>query len=198
LDEANPDHTLWDAATGQHWALRSEPGDHIRDAAFTRDGSRVLLSRGSDQIELRDPASLQLVRTYSTHGTPIAYVAMDPEGRWVAGVGEESVGWLWDAASGREIRSFVTGNRPFSARISQDGQRILVVGHPPMVVDLGWGAAERALLARVEAAQTALAANASDAAALATLGEWCAFRHADDWAVALLEKARDAGAKIVA
>jgi WD40 repeat protein len=61
------------------------------------------------------------------------------------------------------------------------------------VWDFDWLEAFERHSAQVEAAQQRILANPRDAAALATLGEWYAFRRRHDWAVDLLEQARSAG-----
>jgi TPR repeat protein len=50
---------------------------------------------------------------------------------------------------------------------------------------------------KVGQAQATLQKNPDDAAALAVLGEWYAFRGVNDWAVELLEKARAGGAAVL-
>jgi hypothetical protein len=49
---------------------------------------------------------------------------------------------------------------------------------------------------RIEQAEAALSSAPEDPAALATLGEWYAFRGLNDWAVEMLERARAGGAAV--
>ena len=62
--------------------------------------------------------------------------------------------------------------------------------------DFTTGVAHRALEARVVAAQARLLKADGDAAALATLGEWYAFRGMDHWAVDFLGRARQRGVAV--
>ena len=56
----------------------------------------------------------------------------------------------------------------------------------------------RALEARLGEARATLARQPESAAALATIGEWYAFRGVSDWALELLERARKGGAPVSA
>jgi hypothetical protein len=58
------------------------------------------------------------------------------------------------------------------------------------------GVAQRAFEPRVAAAQARLQQAPGDSAALATLGEWYAFRGLDHWSVELLVRAREQGAAV--
>ena len=62
--------------------------------------------------------------------------------------------------------------------------------------DFTRGVAHRAFEPRVAAAQARLQQAAGDPAALATLGEWYAFRGMDHWAVDFLGRARERGAAV--
>ena len=62
--------------------------------------------------------------------------------------------------------------------------------------DFARGSAQRDFEPRVAAAQQKLQQSANDSAALATLGEWYAFRGLDHWAIELLTRAREQGAAV--
>ena len=62
--------------------------------------------------------------------------------------------------------------------------------------DFTRGVAHRAFEPRVAAAQARLRQAAGDPVALATLGEWYAFRGMDHWAVEFLSRARERGAAV--
>jgi hypothetical protein len=195
-NEGNPDLVVWNTATGQPRLLEGDVNYHLRDAALTRDGRLVLISYGHDQLELRETATLNLVQKFSTHGTPIQWVALDPNGRWAAGTGESRSAWLWEVPSGREIRTMQVDFHSNWLRPSADGSKLLIFGYFPQVCDFARPVEGRALQPKVESARAALDRNPNDVAAIQTLGQWYALRRADDWAVTLLEKARAGGAKI--
>jgi WD40 repeat protein len=102
-------------------------------------------------------------------------------------------------ASGNELRSF-GGNTDglLSVAVSPDGQTVLApTYHQTLRVwDFARGPAQRALELRVAAAQATLQQTPGDPTALATLGEWYAFRGMDQWAVELLTRARENGGAI--
>ncbi|HET6252005.1 MAG TPA: hypothetical protein VFE47_30245 [Tepidisphaeraceae bacterium] len=196
-EDASPDILVIDAARGNKLNLFTSDTDYqTRDAALSRDGQLLLSTSATDIIEVRNTRTGESVRTFSTHGTPIGHVAIAPDATWIAGCGEDATIWLWDTASGREIRSFRVGGSQRALRIATDGKHLLVSGEVSIDCDFSLAAQERALSPRMQAARATLDQHPGDPAALAAIGQWYAFRYSDDLAIELLERARAGGAKV--
>jgi hypothetical protein len=100
---------------------------------------------------------------------------------------------IWDAASGRELRTLPKlGNRlAFSA-----GGALAVAGDRIGILDFGRIETYRQFERSLPAAWAAIRTNPKDPAALNTIGQWYAFRGLDGWAIDLLESARAGGADV--
>ena len=126
-------------------------------------------------------------------------VAIAPDGRTALSGSEDKTLKLWDLASGKELRTF-TGHSDevSSVAIAPDGRTVLSGSYDKTLKlwDFTRGVAQRAFEPRVAAAQARLQQAAGDPAALATLGEWYAFRGMDHWAVEFLGRARERGAAV--
>jgi WD40 repeat protein len=99
-DEGDARGQLWDAATGKPRGPTLRHHGAIGVAAFSRDGSRVLLG-GPDQL-----ASVWDAATGQPAGPPtpvipwVATAAFSPDGRSVFTGNTDNVGRLWDANTG--------------------------------------------------------------------------------------------------
>jgi WD40 repeat protein/predicted Ser/Thr protein kinase len=81
---AHPSLRLWDAATGEQCAILPHPGI-VRTLAFGPDG-RWLVSGGDgdDQVRIWDVATARVRKEIRGPGTPIAGLAISPDGARVA------------------------------------------------------------------------------------------------------------------
>ena len=126
-------------------------------------------------------------------------VAIAPDGRTALSGARDKTLKLWDLATGKELRTF-TGHSDgvTGVAIAPDGRTALSASSDKtlMLWDFTRGVAQRAFEPRVAAAQSRLQQAAGDPAALATLGEWYAFRGMDHWAVEFLGRARERGAAV--
>ena len=114
-------------------------------ACFSPDGKYVLTGGRpsgdesdvltSSELKMWETESGQLVRTFKGHERPVVSVSFSPDGKLVlsasAGVGISDSGpvpfvetKLWDATSGREIRSFDFGS-VWAVQFSPDGRHAL-------------------------------------------------------------------------
>lgn len=132
---------LWDLATGKEiYSLKTE--DLVSTVAFSPDGS--LVASGGESEALKIWSVITGKKSHVMKHDRIYSIAFSPDGKTVASVGmsKEHVNpstnkavkqWyptikLWDVATGREMRTFLSGRAPYnSITFSPDG-RVLVSG----------------------------------------------------------------------
>ncbi|MCY2954923.1 MAG: quinolinate synthase NadA, partial [Planctomycetota bacterium] len=199
---------LWDVATGAE--IRRFVGDTrgVRSVAFSSDG-RTVVSGSLGTLKLWDVATGSELRSFTGDTMRGWIVAISPDGRTAAsGTGSaDNMLKLWDVATGKELRSFsaqisnsFTGHpgRITDLAISPDGRLAVSIGEDTQLKlwDLSRPARYLDFGQVLPKARDALTRNPVDPAALATFGEWYAFRGFDDWAVEFFEKARQNGGDI--
>ena len=142
-DEEKHTIKLWDVGTGRLVRAIEGHSDRVNSVAFSPDGSSVLSgSRNEDlsgdgTLMLWDAATGRLLRTFKGHVLGVTSVAFSPNGRNVLSgspdafpdgtrVGEKSLK-LWDAATGRLVRTFKAG-WVGPVAFSPDGRSVLSGG----------------------------------------------------------------------
>jgi WD40 repeat protein len=133
--------SLWDVDTGNPIRSFKDPTGLVYSAAFSRDG-RFLLTGSSNwkaQARLWNADTGQSIRTFPEHEESRSFfghtadlcpVAFSPDGRFVlTGSGGTTV-WLWDAATGQQIRPFIghTGRMVYVVAFSPDSRFVLTGG----------------------------------------------------------------------
>lgn len=112
----------WDVATGQ--LLRSDRGEgNIASVALSADGRRTLVGGGT-MLELRDVATGTTLRTFGAKLSSVVAVTLSPDGsRIISGSNDNSLR-LWDAATGRLLRTSSVSDSVVSVAFSPDGSKI--------------------------------------------------------------------------
>jgi sugar lactone lactonase YvrE/tRNA A-37 threonylcarbamoyl transferase component Bud32 len=113
---------LWDADTGQELRTLTGHTDQVTRMAFSPDGQSLALTSGIE-VKVWNPTRREL-RSLQ-HTDRVLCVAYSPDGRFLASAGWNGTVKLWDAATGRELRTF-TGHTEAvtSVTFSPDGQRL--------------------------------------------------------------------------
>jgi len=152
-------------------------------------------------IRLWQTKSGGLIGTLHGHSAEVPALAFRSDGALVSISNDETLR-LWNITERKEIRSVPMGTVGlFSLPVCPDGTTVslrtdgsgtLDVWDFPAIIYL------RQHQAQAQHAYELLAQHPDDGSALASLGEWYAFRRMNDWAVVLLERARRQGTPISA
>jgi WD40 repeat protein len=138
LDGQRPDRTDGIDRRGFEWyflwAASHQPHRTVPlprqawDLAASRDGSVLAVATGDPAVELLD-GGRRPVRSLSAAGGKVIRVGVSADGRRVAGGSEDGTTHVWDAGSGRLIRT-VTGHHALvtGARFFPDGRTLVTVG----------------------------------------------------------------------
>jgi len=190
---------LWDVATGRE--LQSFVG-HQRDVqsvAFSPDGRFALSGGVKGTIKLWEVVSGRELQSFAGHRGDMRSLAFSPDGKFAPSGGEDETVKPWELADSRELQSFVGRQAEVrSLAFSRDGQLALTGGWDGTVTLWDFSRAEQyqAFGARLRGAFDAIHKNPNDAAALAEVGDWYAFRGVWGWAIEFLERARKGGAAV--
>jgi WD40 repeat protein len=213
LASASTDNTvrLWNAATGEQ-LRRANFTNGVGSMALAPDEGSLLVGDQVGGVHLLELKTLREIRRFSGHSYAVNAVGFSSDGRLAAST--DGTLRIWDVASGRSLHAFAGRCHPVFA---PDGRSIFVssVGpaewgtvearvfgstrQPPSeleILDFDRPGRYREFQRDLRAVRAALQANPNDAAALRKLGEYFAFRHVNDWAVDLLERARTSGADV--
>lgn len=120
---------VWDVATGREVASISLL-DRPLSLAFAPGGAGVAIGGWDGTVNLWEPSSGRLLRSFSGHGLPVRGLAFTPDGRSLAAGASDGVVILWDAMTGDERSRWNRGrDAPVnSLTISRDGRFLAASG----------------------------------------------------------------------
>jgi WD40 repeat protein/serine/threonine protein kinase len=116
---------VWDVASGQ--CLRTLKGyKGVRSVCVSHDG-RMVLSNEVDDFKLWDVADGSCVRTFEGHHERVDSVCLSRDGRFALSGSQDGTVKLWDATTGRGVRTFPKGHKGqvTSVSLSHDGRLAL-------------------------------------------------------------------------
>jgi WD40 repeat protein/DNA-binding SARP family transcriptional activator len=134
---------LWDVASGESWLVPAPAGEKY-GIAINSTGSRVAIATLDAPAIVQRPDGMQRTELKGQQGE-INAVAFSPDDRYVVGGGEEHAA-IWDARSGRQVRSLHHNESVVDASYSQNGRYIAtattdgtlriwpVTGGPPVLL----------------------------------------------------------------
>ena len=190
---------LWNLDTGKEIRTLAGHTTEVYSCAISPDGRSALSGGDGDlgELKLWDLATGKEIRTFTGHTSFVRSVAFSPDGRSVLSCGEDKTLKLWNVATGKEIRTLFGHTAwVWTAAFSPNGRSALSGSMEIKLWDFSRAPLYLDFEAKVSVAQATLQKSPDDAAALAVLGEWWAFRGRNDWAVELLERARAGGTAI--
>jgi WD40 repeat protein len=189
--------TAWDVETGRlllpagggpgaTWGHDESPVAYLPD-----DRTVFCYSSAARAFGLFDGQTGKAVRMFrGGHLSFVQAVAASADGRWGLSGSWDKTAKLWSLPDGEEAVTFDGHADVVTAvALSADGS-VLITGSrdgTARVWDLTWPARYREFAARLPSARAKLRDDPHDAAALATLAEWYAFRGRSDWAHGLAE-----------
>jgi WD40 repeat protein len=189
---------VWDLSA-RHTVCTIENTSVLRSVAFSPDARFVLSAGGArnNGLTLWDAKTGSAVRTFRGHLWSVTGAAFSPDGALAWSIGEDNSARLWEVATEREVQSLAAHTSWVSSfSLSGDGNILVTAAWDgaARVWDFTRPAQYRDLDTRVAAARQTLEKSPDDAASLAVLGEWYAFRGLDEQAIDFLERARAGGA----
>jgi WD40 repeat protein len=120
---------LIDAKTGQLvWELKDTKLKHVLDFAFSADGQQIVLMSGPpNKVETHEVATGKKLQSFEPIFKDLTKVAIHPKHEFVAAVGFESQGWVWDEKGQRDGLSC---SRAVQVAFSGDGKWLAVARAP--------------------------------------------------------------------
>ncbi len=178
-----------------------EKPERIGAVAITRDGAFVAAGNDNKLVRLWNARTGAQVRLLTGHLGDVRSVRFSPDGTLVLTAGRDKTLRIWDRKTGRELHAFAGASDAIrTIAMRGDGQVALVGGEDGSMKlwDFSLVATHKVFEARLAELRPVLLQRPEDPTALATLGEYYAFRGVSTWASWLLRRSEAAGGQVSA
>jgi len=191
--------TLWDLDSGTAKRQLIDHDDSVNCVAFLPDGNTGLSVSANNEVILWDLSTGEGRKVAGPKVSWVSRAVVAPDGQTVYSGSIDGTIRLWSSEAGKQLcvlTRHAVGIR--SLALSGDGRTLLAASDDGTVSiwDFVLPGKYRALEARASWARDVLVSRPEDARALLALGEWFAFREADQLAAGYLERGRRAGAAV--
>jgi WD40 repeat protein len=173
--------------------------ERIGAVDFSRDGELIASGNDNKLVRLWNAHTGGLLRVLEGHLGDVRALSFSPGGDLLLSASRDRTLRAWDPATGRELHAFGSTSEAIrSLALSHDG-RLALAGCEDGSLKL-WDFTQvrthRQFEERLARARQVMRQSPDDPEALATFGEWYAFRGVSGWAVDLLRRAERGGARV--
>ncbi|MCU0465066.1 MAG: WD40 repeat domain-containing protein [Anaerolineae bacterium] len=119
--------SVFDSAGNSTGVINGIPFE-VTVAAFSSDGTRLLLALADGSVETYDAETLEFIGSVALHEGAVRALAISPDGRTIASGGDDTRALVWDAVSGEVVATLEGHSAPvLGVGFSPDGA-LLVTG----------------------------------------------------------------------
>ncbi|MEP7340691.1 MAG: WD40 repeat domain-containing protein, partial [Acidobacteriota bacterium] len=125
---------LWDWAVDRERLINIGPVPDARTTNFSPDSGRVAISMSDDRIvRVCDVAYSNTILNLTGHQSRVEDAHFSPDGKMIASASWDYTVKLWDARTGRELRTLKHGGSVYRVAFSGDGKRLASGGEDGVV-----------------------------------------------------------------
>ena len=120
---------VWDLSSGEKISYTDFKDYSAYCMSFTPDGLYLVAGRLNKALELREPDSKEIVRTFIGHTDVISSIDFGPEKYKMLSASWDGTARIWDISTGMMLQKFkVSKNAVHTAIYTPDGKRIITGG----------------------------------------------------------------------
>ncbi len=117
---------LWDTQSGTKVLTIGGGNDSFELAAVSSDGRRILTVSAGRAVVWNAQTGEHLGELARDDTNDMSFVALSPDGQYALTGSADQTAVLWDARTGKRLRSFDQGSRATSAAFTSDGRQVVV------------------------------------------------------------------------
>ncbi|MGB8347274.1 MAG: WD40 repeat domain-containing protein [Ktedonobacteraceae bacterium] len=98
---------IWNAFTGAVKLIYKEMHGPVKSVSWSSDGKRIVVA--GNTVQVVDATSGKLILTFNQPNSRKFSASWSPDGKYIAVIGEDSMAYVWDAATGKVINAHMVG-----------------------------------------------------------------------------------------